>query len=314
MGGAALAGALGRARTEQPVGCMLAIGPDGRLYGGTAHGWILAVHPTTGEVEHWANVRGRPLGLDFDKQGDLIVAEALKGLLHVNATSKRVTILSHEAAGKNINFADDVAIAEDGAIYFSDASSIPPFQNDDGYDPVYSSIIDILTSKPRGRLLRYTNKGTEVVMDNIHFANGVALAKDESFVLINETPCSRVLRYWLKGPKAGTSDIFADGLPGMVDGISRRTDGSGHFWVALVTPRDPLLEMIAPFPFLRGLVIKLRIPLVGPPHGHILELDEDGRVVRSMEGATPSITAVSEVGKRLYLGHLHSNHITVCDF
>jgi len=54
---------------------------------------------------------------------------------------------------------------------------------------------------PDYRLLRYTNKGTEVVMDNIHFANGVALAKDESFVLINETPCSRVLRYWLKGPK-----------------------------------------------------------------------------------------------------------------
>jgi len=189
MGGAALAGALGRARTEQPVGCMLAIGPsgvrlhilpqtpawltsrfflsqdvhgaetvaigpDGRLYGGTAHGWILAVHPTTGEVlplsilsppsfSHPQAFLWPPrTRLSIGRMcGDAHSAWTLtsratsswpkrlrvcpchharcttrdtshkarhmfSGLLHVNATSKRVTILSHEAAGKNINFAD----------------------------------------------------------------------------------------------------------------------------------------------------------------------------------------------------------------
>jgi sugar lactone lactonase YvrE len=73
------------------------------------------------------------------------------------------------------------------------------------YDPLHASIIDVLTSKPRGRLLRYTEQGgTEVLLDGIHFANGMALARDESFVLINETPRARVLRFWLQGPKGSS--------------------------------------------------------------------------------------------------------------
>jgi len=289
----------------------LVLGPDGRLYGGTADGWIVAVDRSTGETEHWANVRGRPLGLEFDKNGDLIVAEALKGLLRVNPTNKVITILSHYAEGRNINFADDVAIAEDGTIYFSDASSIPPTQNGCAYDPLHASLIDVITSKPRGRLLRYTKQGgTELLLDKIHFANGVTLAHDESYVLVCETPRARILRYWLKGPKAGTSDVFADGLPGLVDGVSKRTDGSGHFWAALVAPRNPLLEAMAPYPAIRSLVLKLKLPLIGKPHGHIVELDGQGRVVRSLEGDTQSITAVTEVERLLYFGHLHAPSIT----
>jgi sugar lactone lactonase YvrE len=52
------------------------------------------------------------------------------------------------------------------------------------------------------RLLRYTKQGgTELLLDKIHFANGVTLAHDESYVLVCETPRARILRYWLKGPK-----------------------------------------------------------------------------------------------------------------
>jgi hypothetical protein len=107
--------------------------------------------------------------------------------------------------------------------------------------------------------------------------------------------------------------VFAEGLPGLPDGISRRSDGSDHFWVALVAPRDPLLEVVAPYPTIRRLVLKLGLPVAGKPHGHIVELDGQGRVVRSLEGNTHSITAVAEVEGKLYLGHLHSPHITVYD-
>lgn len=46
------------------------------------------------------------------------------------------------------------------------------------------------------RLLQYdpkTKKST-VLMKNLHFANGVQLSNDESFVLVSETAKSRVLR------------------------------------------------------------------------------------------------------------------------
>ena len=37
--------------------------------------------------------------------------------------------------------------------------------------------------------------------DNLHFPNGVAVAEDDSFVLVVETINISVKRFWLKGPK-----------------------------------------------------------------------------------------------------------------
>jgi hypothetical protein len=39
-------------------------------------------------------------------------------------------------------------------------------------------------------------------------------------------------RYWLKGPKAGSYDVFYDKLPGPPDGISRSTDGQ-NYWITI---------------------------------------------------------------------------------
>lgn len=39
-------------------------------------------------------------------------------------------------------------------------------------------------------------------------------------------------RYWLKGPKAGTSDVFMDNLPGPPDGISKAADGQ-NYWITI---------------------------------------------------------------------------------
>ena len=41
----------------------------------------------------------------------------------------------------------------------------------------------------------------------------------------------RIQRYWLTGDKAGTSDVFADNLPGCPDNIN--SNGMGVFWIAL---------------------------------------------------------------------------------
>lgn len=46
------------------------------------------------------------------------------------------------------------------------------------------------------------------------YANGVALSPDESFVAVAETSQFRVMRFWLKGPKAGQTDVLLDATPG----------------------------------------------------------------------------------------------------
>lgn len=55
-----------------------------------------------------------------------------------------------------------------------------------------------------GRLLVYapaTGEAT-VLAGGLWYANGVAVAPDESFVAVVETCSMRVRRYWLKGEKA----------------------------------------------------------------------------------------------------------------
>ncbi len=59
-----------------------------------------------------------------------------------------------------------------------------------------------------GRLLSYSPQTgkTQEVVGGIFYANGVALSKDEDFVLLVESAALRVLRIWLKGPKVSTED------------------------------------------------------------------------------------------------------------
>ena len=58
-----------------------------------------------------------------------------------------------------------------------------------------------------GRLLRYdpASGRTDVLADGLWFANGVALAPDESYVVVVETMRARLLRVWLRGPQARRS-------------------------------------------------------------------------------------------------------------
>ena len=86
----------------------------------------------------------------------------------------------------------------------------------------------------------------EVLLTGLAFANGVQLSPDESYVLVNETWKFRVMRYWLKGPKAGKADIFAEGLPGFIDNI-RLDKETGTYWIGIFTPPPSGLELVRNF-------------------------------------------------------------------
>lgn len=74
------------------------------------------------------------------------------------------------------------------------------------------------------------SKKVTVLLRGLFFANGVALSKDKTFLLVAATSKGRVLRYWLQGPKRGRCEVFAQ-LPGFPDNVSRSS--KGEFWVAL---------------------------------------------------------------------------------
>ena len=280
------------------------IDPEGRIYGGTQDGKIVRIQKNGG-VEIVAETGGRPLGLAFDPAGNLIVADAYKGLLSIGPTGK-ITVLTTGAEDKPFRFTDHLDIASDGVIYFTDAS-FKFFQTD--------YLLDLLESRPNGRFLRYDpkTKTTEVLLHNLYFSNGVALSKNEDFVLVNETYKYRITRYWLKGPNAGTSDIFIDNLPGFPDNITANRKGT--FWVAFFTVRNDLVDRMHPRPFMKKIVSRLP-KFLWPkpkPYGFVLALNEQGEIIKSLQEPTgkhlKEITGVREHDGFLYLGSLHNDRI-----
>lgn len=281
----------------------VAVDRYGRIYGGLHDGRIVRFSYDGVVQETFTAIEGgRPLGLHFDADGNLIVADAWKGLLSIDEDGV-ITVLSTGHGGRPFAFADDLDIASDGKIYFSDAS--------DTYNqPDY--LLDLVEGRPHGRLLVYdpSTGATDMLLDNLYFANGIALSQNEDFVLVNETGRYRITRYWLKGEKAGTSDIFIDNLPGFPDGVSSNRQGT--FWLALPSPRNPKMDDMHPSIFTKKLVTKL--PTWMQPgairRGTVVALDEQGQVTAAYHDPAGErvymITSVEEVGDYLYLGSLEA--------
>ncbi|MBE1043152.1 SMP-30/gluconolactonase/LRE family protein, partial [Escherichia coli] len=94
-----------------------AVDSQGRVYAGLADGRVVRLD-ASGKVETFVDTGGRPLGMDFDAAGNLILADAWKGLLRIDPQGK-VETLATEADGVPFAFTDDLDIASDGRIYFS---------------------------------------------------------------------------------------------------------------------------------------------------------------------------------------------------
>ncbi len=280
----------------------VAVDARGSIYVGYIDGRLVRFDAQGGNPQMIVNTGGRPLGLDFDAQGNLIVADGVRGLLSL-APDGQLKVLATEAEAVPIKFADDVEVAADGMIYFSDASSKFSYWPAQGLD-------DILEHGGHGRLLSYdpASGKTTVLLGGLQFANGVALSPDDSFILVNQTGSYNVLRYWLKGEKAGSFDVFADNLPGLPDGITG--DGRGQYWLALFSPRAEQIDAMADKPWLRKLALRVPRALQPKPahHAFVLGLDSEGKVVHNLQDASAEafapITSAEPYGEYLYLGSL----------
>jgi sugar lactone lactonase YvrE len=294
------------AAVEQPIPRLgdgpedLTRGPDGRFYTGLADGSIIRFDLDSLRADTLVNTGGRPLGMRFDAAGNLIVADAYKGLLSVTPTGQ-VTVLTDQVGGTRFRYTDAVSVAGNGTIWFSDASR--------RFNDSTKGVLDFWESRPTGRLLSYdpATRRTTVHLDTLDFGNGVAVGPGDAYVLVNETMAGRILRLWLTGPKAGERDVFIDQLPGMPDNIS--FNGRDIFWVGLVGPRGAREEKVRELsPFLRKLVFRIPEwlrPVRLSPLGWVVGIDTAGVVRYNLQdstGRTWSITSPVEADGWLYLG------------
>ncbi|CAA0082249.1 Uncharacterised protein [Zhongshania aliphaticivorans] len=279
-------------------------GPNGEFYTGYQDGRIVRFNVSEGRVlsgslEEFINTGGRPLGMAFDHAGNLVVADAFEGLLSVSPAGE-VTKLVAYSDDPTLRFIDDVDIAGDGTIWFSDAS---------GRFGLHDYIYDLVEASATGRLLSYTPSTgkTKVHLTGLYFANGVALGPDDKWVLVNETGASRITRLWLTGAVAGSHDVFIENLPGMPDNIS--FNGVDTFWVAMPALRSKEIDALAQFPFVRKLVGGLPASLLVPSSklGFVMGLGIDGEVkfnLQSASGVYHTVTSVNEYDGYVWLGSL----------
>ncbi|MDO6566122.1 SMP-30/gluconolactonase/LRE family protein [Alteromonas sp. 1_MG-2023] len=290
-----------------------ALRSDGTIATATHSGTIMLLAPGATKFTAWVNTGGRPLGMEFDANDNLIVADAFSGLLSISPSSD-IRLLTDTVNDTPIVYADDVDVAENGMIYFSDATT--KFSAKAYSGTLSGSLLEILEHKGNGRLLAYNpaTKATTVEMDGLTFANGVAISENQQYVLVNETGSYRVLRYFIAGPKAGMVDVFIDNLPGFPDNIARAPDGG--YWVGFASPRSASLDDLSHSPFLRKIV--QRLPAFLRPkakdYGHVIKISKQGKVIDDLQdpsGGYPLTTGVLETADMLYISSLTAPTVAV---
>ena len=283
----------------------------GNIYATTHEGWILRWRLGEKEPERWVRVGGRPLGIAFDSQQNLWVANAYIGLQKISPNAE-LTVELTESGGIPLRYADDLVVAPNGKIYFSDAST--KFSAAQSEGTLSASLLDILEHGGHGRVIEYDPSTGEsvTIMRGLTFANGVTASGDGQYLLVAETGSYQLWKYWLHGSKIGQAEVIAKNLPGFPDNIHRGL--SGRYWLGFTSPRNHLLDALSGAPFLRKIMQRLPVFLRPSivPYGHVIAVDGQGEVLHSLQdpaGTYPATTGAWETEHYLYVSSLTAPYL-----
>lgn len=305
---------IGLGQVESPEDVIL--DDDDNLYCGTRHGNIMRFFaPDYRRMEVFAHVGGQPLGMAFDKQGNLYVCDGGMGLYRVTPERKveKVTDETNRSLlsivdDSRLRLADDLDIAPDGRVFFSEATI--------RYE-MHEWQIDSLEGRGNGRIICYDPRTgqTRTVLKNLVFPNGVCMGPDGQSILFAESWACRISRYWFDGPKKGKLEIVIPDLPGYPDNINRASDG--NYWIAIMGMRGPAFDLAMRSPGFRKRMVK-RLPQdewLSPNInvGCVIKCNEHGEILESLWDFSgenhPMITSMREHRGYLYLGGISNNRI-----
>ncbi|EQB31286.1 SMP-30/gluconolactonase/LRE family protein [Sphingobium ummariense] len=189
-------------------------------------------------------------GMRLDSSGRLVIADSgTRAIVQIDLRTKKRTILADRFEGKRFNSPNDLVLAADGAIYFTD----PPYG-------LTAGDTSPLRELDFNGVFRLAPDSTVSVIDRSHSRpNGIALSPDGRtlYLALSDLKQPHVLAYAL-GAKGMPTDmrVFRDmaaqrdqHLPGQPDGI--KTDAMGHVFAAgpggihVCSPEGTLLGIVA---------------------------------------------------------------------
>jgi ribose transport system permease protein len=266
-------------------------------------------------MEVFAHIGGQPLGMAFDRKDNLYVCIGGMGLYRITpdrkiekATDETNRSIYSVNDDSRLRLADDLDIADDGRIFFSEATV--------RYE-MHEWPVDGLEARGNGRIVCYdprTNT-TRTVLRGLKFPNGICIASDGQSILFAETFGCSIKRYWFDGPKQGKVEVVMDNLPGFPDNINLASDG--NYWLAIVGMRSPALDLAWRMPGFRRRMGK-RLPVdewlfPNINTGCVVKFNEKGEVLESYWDIKsinhPMITSMREHRGYLYLGGISNNRI-----
>jgi sugar lactone lactonase YvrE len=311
---------------------------QGWLYTGLSNGEVIRVDTAaSGQRETVVNTGGRPLGLDVDEQGRLLIADAYKGLLRVTGQGAEARIepiltqVSHPVPDDPVRYADAVKVGPGGTLWLTDASRRFGAQASGG--TFEASVLDILEHSCSGRLIAQDPNTLQarVALTGLCFPNGIAFSADGKQMFLSETATYRVLAIDLaklslvrtfdghvgvptiqQAMQQGAAKVLIDNLPGYPDNLMRGE--GGRIWVGLTKPRSPVIDAAAQHPILRSITLRLPRALWPVPkaYGHVIAFDDTGRIVADLQdpaGGYPETTAITEADGKWFVQSLHAHDI-----
>ncbi len=186
-------------------------------------------------------------GMTYEKSGDLLICEhSTSSVVRLRAGDRRETVASH-FNGKQLNSPNDVVVASDNSIYFSDPTygRMPVFGVERKQDLSFQGVYRVQPSGERLQLL----------VDDFEQPNGLCFSPDESLLYINDSPRAHIRVFKVAADGAiGSGSIFFDHIgsgaieEGIPDGMKCDAQGNvyvtgpGGIWV--ISPHAELLGRI----------------------------------------------------------------------
>ena len=153
-------------------------------------------------------------GNAYDKQGRLISCEHSTSRVVRTEAEGSFTVLADRYDGKELNSPNDVIVASDGTIYFTDPVYGRTLESVGRVRPVELSVRGVYRLTPAGEL--------SLIIDNLLGPNGLCLSLDESLLYVNDSERGHIKRFHLSGDQVEGGEAWAQpkgARPGSVDGM-----------------------------------------------------------------------------------------------
>jgi gluconolactonase len=222
---------IGNAAVERiATGCRWAEGPvwfgDHRclLWSDIPNDRIMRWDEATGAVTVFRSPSNYANGHSRDRQGRLISCEHLTRRVTRTEYNGSITTLVDQFDGKPLNAPNDVVVASDGSVWFTD----PGYGSMSNYEG-REVALELPTAVYR---LGPDDGVAEPVIVELDRPNGLCFSPDESVLYVvdsGSTPCS-IHVYDIAAGTVGARRLFTVISPGGADGI--RCDSDGNLWAA----------------------------------------------------------------------------------